>query len=426
MTQPQMPLSEDRWSDEQLERLLAESGRRTGGLSTERRDSVLRVLLAEQERLQQEERRQATSRRGLTTVDWLRLLAGAFALAATLAFALSAYLLVGGSRLPSDATLSGIARVNERRYGVLGLQWSLAQPEQRYTLHPLARGDEVTAQSPVTITFADGSTAVLSAGAQARVLEEGTGLFLVTGEVESIVQPRNPDTPFRVETDFGSAIVRGTVFRTRIQLEAAVEFTDKGIVLVSNALESREVITGEQVRIVPVEPLRPELQAPRARFSSRLPDRILINEAALSFRATIYPSATLVIYDARTTAELGRFDADPAGNVAGAVALAEGEWIVQLRQISRDGRQSALSAPVQVEVDQTPPALQLEPVVQQGARLRVTGRTEGGASVSINGLGVPVQPDGRFETLLDQPRGVITVVARDPAGNEAVIVRLVE
>ncbi|MDW8395463.1 MAG: FecR domain-containing protein [Anaerolineae bacterium] len=428
MTQRQTPSPENRWSDAQLERLLAESGRRTSSLRPEQRAQVLKVLLAEQERLRQEAIAQARApqRPRWSAADWLRVVAGALAAAAGLALVLSLYLLFGGTRLPAEATLSGLASISERRYGLFGASWSIAQPEQSYVSHPLARGDEIVARSQVTVTFADGSTAALSAGAQARVLEEGVGLFLLSGTVENVVQPRSAASPFRIETQFGSMIVEGTVFRTTLQPEAALEFTDEGVVLVSNAVEARRVITGEQVRVVSVEPLRPELQPPRARFTSRLADRILTNEAALPFQSTIYPSATLVVYDARTQSELGRFRADRAGRVSGAIPLAEGQRQLQLRQISPDGRQSALSPVIQVEVDRTSPALQLEPIVRQGARLRIVGRAEVGASVTVNGLTAPVQADGRFEVLIEQSRAPVTVVARDAAGNTTTIVKQVE
>ena len=73
--------------------------------------------------------------------------------------------------------------------------------------------------------------------------------------------------------------------------------------------------------------------------------------------------------------------------------------------------------------DRTPPQLTLVPTQQLGAMFIIQGRTEAGASVTVNGETAVADADGHFRKTIEIPRegwNNIEVVATDPAGNETV------
>jgi hypothetical protein len=70
--------------------------------------------------------------------------------------------------------------------------------------------------------------------------------------------------------------------------------------------------------------------------------------------------------------------------------------------------------------DRTAPMLSLVPIQQLGAMFIIQGRTEAGASVTVNGERVVTDADGHFRKTIEIPRegwNNIEVVATDPAGN---------
>lgn len=71
--------------------------------------------------------------------------------------------------------------------------------------------------------------------------------------------------------------------------------------------------------------------------------------------------------------------------------------------------------------DRVAPQLTLLPTQQLGAMFIVQGRTESGASVTVNGERVVTDADGHFRKMIEIPRegwNNIEVLATDPAGNE--------
>jgi hypothetical protein len=101
--------------------------------------------------------------------------------------------------------------------------------------------------------------------------------------------------------------------------------------------------------------------------------------------------------------------------------LPEGKSLITIE--GRDAAGNTVSAQIQVLVDLTAPSLEIvEPAT--GFRTRdlsviVVGITEPGASVSVNGLPVMVDPFGKFTTTVTLQKGdnPIVVVAGDSAGN---------
>ncbi|HSL19626.1 MAG TPA: FecR domain-containing protein [Methylomirabilota bacterium] len=123
--------------------------------------------------------------------------------------------------------------------------------------------------------------------------------------------------------------------------------------------------------------------------------------------------------------------ADIASDDARIRLVAPGTYFWRAAVIARDGVSSEWSQVRRLRVysslerallaDRDPPELTLLPTQQLGAMFIVQGRTEAGASVTVNGEPVVTDADGRFRKTIEIPRegwNTIEVVARDPAGNE--------
>jgi hypothetical protein len=113
--------------------------------------------------------------------------------------------------------------------------------------------------------------------------------------------------------------------------------------------------------------------------------------------------------------------------------LGEGTFLWRVAAIDRDGRVGPWSRPQKFRVvdrgrrpdeeDSTPPLLSLDQVQSYGSIFIISGRTEPGASVTLNGELVTVEADGTFtRTVQFTEEGWTTIVirARDPRGNETV------
>jgi hypothetical protein len=123
--------------------------------------------------------------------------------------------------------------------------------------------------------------------------------------------------------------------------------------------------------------------------------------------------------------------ADIASDDARIRLVAPGTYFWRAAVIASDGVSSEWSQVRRLRVysslerallaDRDPPELTLLPTQQLGAMFIVQGRTEAGASVTVNGEPVVTDADGRFRKTIEIPRegwNTIEVVARDPAGNE--------
>ncbi len=93
----------------------------------------------------------------------------------------------------------------------------------------------------------------------------------------------------------------------------------------------------------------------------------------------------------------------------------ESEWSQVRRMRIYSSLQRAILA------DRVAPQLTLMPTQQLGAMFIVQGRTEAGASVTVNGERVVTDADGHFRKMVEIPRegwNEIEVLATDPSGNE--------
>jgi len=256
------------------------------------------------------------------------------ALAATFLVILGAvgYAFFGGTRPPVAASVEGSFALAEARQGVFGLQWWL--PRSYTVASNLHIGDEVFATSPVTITFADGSQAIVAAGSQVRILPQ-PGFRLVKGEaVASTAQ--NTDR-FIVESIGATFVVTDATFRVKVDDAGTVsQFTDLGkVVAQTSAGPPTVVLAGEQATVTREGQAAKDLQPPVVEGEKT-------DEGALAFTARTLMSSTLVVLDSQTGAELARFKADETGIVSGQLLPPPGTTpaSIEFRADAPDGRKS--------------------------------------------------------------------------------------
>ena len=97
--------------------------------------------------------------------------------------------------------------------------------------------------------------------------------------------------------------------------------------------------------------------------------------------------------------------------------LEVGGYFWQVAAIDKDGTQGNFSEPSRFVISQgaprgAPPLLTLEPLVPRGHTVQVKGRTEAGASLSVNGEKIDVRPDGSYNEFVTLASGRQEVVLR--------------
>lgn len=121
-------------------------------------------------------------------------------------------------------------------------------------------------------------------------------------------------------------------------------------------------------------------------------------------------------------AVVGNAELDDTGTFAATLILKDGANAIGLTLLS--GKDVVARSAYTVILDRQPPALQvLGPTTGatlEGPNVVVQGKTEVGASVTVNGRTIVPGQDGSFSESFTPPVGpvAITVVARDRAGNE--------
>ena len=424
------PQPDSGMGDEYIARVLRESGRNTPPLNPSVQANILKAMMAENARLIAVEAKPI--RKPLpepktslwdSLLRWLtppvaRGLGGAFAAI----LLTSMYVLFGGSTGPTLGTVNGDASLRESRTGLFGWQWSLART---VGTTPLAvhGGDQLTALVTTTVVLADGSHITVSPGGTLAMKADGTGVVQTGGEVAYEITHAAPGKPrFKVETENGTFVDIGTVFRIRRDRseDATYQYTDEGRVNATVGVNSTDVITGEQVRAAAGRLSAVELQTPSVAFDSASQLQALTNRQSITLTARIFPGATLVVVDGATGREVQKIIASNLGAMKGELKTAtEGEYQYRFYVIAPDGRKSALSPGVTLNVDRTAPSFTLLPLLQNGDSIVVRGTTEPNVRVSVDGQVVKTGEDGGFELKLSKTAvlKVVKVVFTDEAGN---------
>ena len=154
-----------------------------------------------------------------------------------------------------------------------------------------------------------------------------------------------------------------------------------------------------------------------------LPDFTQDRELHLSGRVpsfAIAPGRTVEIV--LNAAVIGNAELDDTGTFAATLILRDGANAIGLTLLS--GKDIVARSAYTVILDREPPALQVLGPANganlDGPNVIVQGKTEVGASVTVNGRTIVPGQDGTFSEVFTPPVGpvAITVVARDRAGNE--------
>ena len=157
--------------------------------------------------------------------------------------------------------------------------------------------------------------------------------------------------------------------------------------------------------------------APELRITTPPRDYTVTNKAHFTVAGVTAPDVGLTIQ--------GRpVGVGPDGNFSGTVDLVTGENAVVVE--ATDALGNTAKAIVHLVLDTEPPALVVESPYSgrtEDSAVNVTGRTDVGANLTINGVTVAVDDKGRFRLTLPLRYGDqnITVVASDIAGNEATV-----
>lgn len=148
------------------------------------------------------------------------------------------------------------------------------------------------------------------------------------------------------------------------------------------------------------------------------PAGLWINQKILSVQGRVPPDTTLRVNDKEA-----QVDAD--GNFSVDVLLQEGENQIFLKATDEVGNETTTRR--QVFLKTQPPSLVLssvkEKMVVHEPSILVVGRTEAGASVTLNGRALAVDSQGSFQGLVDLVEGenLIQAEAVDQAGNVATL-----
>lgn len=377
--------------------------------------------------------------RRLGSLDALRLgdwvMPSVVAAAAVFFLGLAAYVALGGSAEPGSAVASASApfEVRQRRTALF-LSWqntSIVSGGET----ALGGGDVIVALQPVTITFADGTVAVAQPGSELALLVNRPGIELHRGEVETSIGASalagDDGSKFSLITRRGAYRDLGTVFRARTGADEDFLATDQGLVQAGVRTRSGDLLSADvrarEELVVPnnVTRLEVQLQEPRARIQTMAGDDVAPDGLSTSASVTV----TGVAF-AGGQLEIAGGSAPVQTRVAGdgrfTVPLTVAEGAVQLRLTvhSDDGR--SRSSDLAFTVDSVAPPLAFAQRDGAAGTIGFSGKTEPGAVVIVNGAVLTVASDGAFAGEVASPSGgVLTAVARDPAGNQTVAVIVV-
>jgi len=154
------------------------------------------------------------------------------------------------------------------------------------------------------------------------------------------------------------------------------------------------------------------------------PDYALTGTAATLVSGTTEVGATVTVNSLPATVN------GTTGVFSRTITLAEGANTIKV--VARDASGNSAQVLRSVRLDSTPPALSLT-APAAGSRVttnpvHVTGTTEVGATVSVNGISAPVTSSGDFavDIILSDGSQTITAIATDAAGNHAQATRSID
>jgi mannose-6-phosphate isomerase-like protein (cupin superfamily) len=282
------------------------------------------------------------------------------------------------------------------------------------------------AGSQAQLRFLDGSTLDLLAGAEVALDQLDTDdagpyrveVSLLAGRIANQVRRvLGTGDRYQVITPSSTAGVRGTEFVAEVLGSQESYFAcNEGAVVVTMQEQQVELLPGEEVTARAGQPLQIRAQAPPPP-PLNLDD--IQDRSQIVIQSSAQPGDVIDIF---LNGEIVMtVTADENGNFTfTADAEAEGVYVYTVRVTNARGFTSEEAVLVEIVTDFTPPALELlSPSMppRSGQTVLVSGRTEPGASVTVDGQAVTVGADGYFETQVTAGSGPIAIEAVDPSGN---------
>lgn len=376
-----------------------------------------------------------------------RLLTVLFALAVAVTLA---YFLLGNgptappsqSEAPKDvAALFESIQGNVKTRGVGGLEWRTAEIEA-----PLRKSDLVRTypSSSAEIKFFDDTRVTVRPDSLITIEETSRDPNSTSSKVAWKVSSGeiNYETARR---GGGSTEAVTPTFRLAVDENSAgtMRVGESGLTAVAqiSGAANIETKTGEKIRLGPNEGLRVDAtgKAGTKQVLPEVPAALAPDSGAgglaftegtpvvLSWSPSTGSAAYRVQVETKTTGGLELVhDRDGIkGNSATIPGLTVGEFSYKVAGLTADGVQGRFSAPVSFRVDRAvaapvvasanpAPMLMIESLEARDNVIRLTGKTEPGARLTVNGDPVTVQPDGSF-------REFVTLV-RKP-GEQRVVIR---
>jgi hypothetical protein len=277
----------------------------------------------------------------------------------------------------------------------------------------------------IVVSSANGAAGA-AGGGQAIQMEYGWVNLNTAQSSGSIVTP-SASALVRERSEASVSYDRGNKIGRFAALRGVILLTAGGV---QREVREKEEVVQERERLSAPRPLLggPQLLEPTANQSFTLGQK---REAVLSWEP-VAGSAHYVLQASRGAdfINLVLEDENRLSTRATLSLRGEGVFYWRVAAVSRDGAQGAWSperafrvAPEQQgDVDRTPPILQLESIRPYGSLVIVSGRSEPGVSLFVNGEASSVEADGTFSKTVQFLRegwNAIEVRATDAWGNEA-------
>jgi len=398
----------------------------------------------------------ATSAHGERRLRIPRLIAAGGVLLAAIALI---YVLSGGGwpgSAPAPETTAGVAaqfetiQGNVKTRSVGGLDWKAAEAAV-----PLRKSDLVRTypSSSAEIKFFDETRVTVRPDSLITIEETSKDPATSAGKVSWRVSSGeiNYETKQRAS---GSTEAVTPTFRLALEGNSAgtMRVSESGLTSVAQlaGVANIETKTGQKIRLTANEGLRVDASG-KAGAKQILPESPMVASPAsgavslpegaafsLSWSASSGAAAYRVIAEVAGASSEVVFDRDGVrGTSVQIPAITKGDFNFRVAGLTADGVPGRFSKPVRISVSRTaapapvvalpPPTLTIESFEARSNVLRIVGKTEPGARLTVNGDPVRVQPDGSFSEFVTLARrqGEQRVVIRSttPAGGIAEITR---
>ena len=293
------------------------------------------------------------------------------------------------------------------------------------------------------VLFVDGSrlhmdenALVVIEGVQKDVLRNASSadILVLEGDVSAWLESLSSKNNFRVTSPGIETQIRSRNFFTsrdrekvvRVSnFEGEIDVKSKGAQVTLTQNKGTRVNFGEKPSPPKTLPQPPQFLSPAdgsAFYHNRIPFKW--NNAGSVYAYQIQISRNSLFTEIEKTARV-------TGDTLIWPAPGNGIYYWRIRSIDEDGLPGPYTESIEfsIRVDQTPPFLLVnspeKDTVITTREIRITGSAEKDASLTIDGVSVPVQGDGFFsyDLTLDKTHQIVPIIVTDQAGNQSQALR---